>query len=89
MTSFDPGKIVAAPESSIASGAVAEWSTRHSYYYSMLESVAAHYGFDLEQPFISLSESVRNIVLHGSGSEKIAMRYESSKRSGLSKFQTI
>ena len=78
MTSFDPGKIVVAPESSIASGAVAEWSTRHSYYYSMLESVAAHYGFDLEQPFISLSESVRNIVLHGSGSEKIAMRYESS-----------
>ena len=78
MTSFDPGKIVVFPESSIASGAVAEWSPRHSYYYSMLESVATHYGFDLEQTFASLPESIRNIVLHGSGSEKIAMRYVSS-----------
>ena len=78
MSRFDPAKIVVSPESSIASGALAEWSTRQSYYYSMLESVAAHYNFDIEQPFANLHESVRNIVLHGSGDEKISMRYASS-----------
>ena len=78
MSNFDPDKIVIDASISIASGALAEWSTRHGYYYSMLESLASHYKFDLDQPFGDLPESIRNIVLHGSGEEKISMRYESA-----------
>ncbi|MDE0308861.1 MAG: excinuclease ABC subunit UvrA [Acidiferrobacterales bacterium] len=76
--SFDPEKVVVSPESSIASGALAEWSTRHGYYYSMLESLARHYGFNLDIPFSALPEAARNLVLYGSGSDKIAMRYTST-----------
>ena len=75
---FDPDKITISPDLSIASGALAEWSTRHGYYYSMLESVARHYGFDLEQPFNELSDEAKNIVLYGSGTQNISMRYESA-----------
>ena len=78
MFNFDPGKIVISPESSIASGALAEWNSRHGYYYSMLESLAKHYSFELETPFASLPETIQNLVLYGSGPDKIAMRYTSS-----------
>ena len=33
----------------------------------MLESVAAHYGFDLEDAFEDLAPEHRQVVLHGSG----------------------
>ena len=72
---FDEDRIVVNPKSSIESGALAEWNSRHGYYYSMLESLARHYQFDLGQPFESLPERIRNIVLHGSGTQKISMRY--------------
>src|SRR5258706_4976130 len=45
----------------------------------MLQSVGSHYGFDVETPFESLPESSQNIVVHGSGEEKIAFRYPGEK----------
>ena len=42
----------------------------------MLQSLAQHYGFDLEQPFEKLPTSAcSSVVLYGSGEEKIAFRY--------------
>ena len=72
---FDEERIVVNPQLSIASGALAEWNTRHGYYYSMLESLAKHYGFDIDKPFNELPERIRNIVLYGSGSKRVTMRY--------------
>ncbi len=72
---FDEERVVVNPEVSIASGALAEWNSRHHYYYSMLESLAKHYRFDINQPFNKLPERVRHIVLYGSGQERISMRY--------------
>ena len=74
---FDAERIVVNPKLSIASGALAEWNVRHGYYYSMLESLAKHYGFDIEKPFDELSERIKKIVLYGTGKERIAMRYHS------------
>ncbi len=72
---FDEERIVIDPDLSISMGALAEWNARHAYYYSMLESLAKHYRFDLDQPFASLPERIRHIILHGSGQQKISMRY--------------
>ena len=72
---FDSERIVLDPELSISMGALAEWNVRHRYYYSMLESVAKHYKFDLDQPFESLPKDIRKIVLYGTGNQKISMRY--------------
>ncbi len=72
---FDEERIVVNPKLSIAMGALAEWNVRHRYYYSMLESVAKFYQFDLEQPFEKLPEKIQEVVLYGSGQQKISMRY--------------
>jgi len=72
---FDPKRIVAHPNLSLASGAIRGWDRRNHFYYSMLQSLAAHYGFDIEQPWELLPDAVQQLVLHGSGKEKIAFRY--------------
>ena len=72
---FDSERIVLDPKLSISMGALAEWNVRHRYYYSMLESVAKHYKFDLDQPFELLPKHIKKIVLFGTGNQKISMRY--------------
>ena len=65
---FDPDKIIRNPELSIAGGALSGWDRRHQYFYSMLESVAAHYAIDLDAPWNALDAEHRNILLYGSNS---------------------
>lgn len=81
---FDPERVVAFPTLSLASGAVKGWDKRNGYYFSMLESVAKHYGAGIDTPFEELPENVRHVVLWGSGEESIAFNYvfESGQRKG-------
>jgi len=72
---FDPRRIVAHPNLSLASGAIRGWDRRNHFYFSMLQSLARHYRFDLEQPWEMLDERVQRRILDGSGGEKIAFRY--------------
>ncbi|MBM3391674.1 MAG: excinuclease ABC subunit UvrA [Betaproteobacteria bacterium] len=72
---FDPARVVAYPHLSLASGAIRGWDRRNQFYYQLLASLAAHYGFDIERPFEALDEEHRQVVLYGSGREKIAFRY--------------
>ena len=45
----------------------------------MIQSLAAHYGFDVDTPFEGLPEKVQKVVLYGSGKEVIDFRYLSEK----------
>ena len=72
---FDPARIVAFPSLSLASGAVKGWDRRNGYYFSMLESLARHYAFDIETAFENLPANVQQVVLHGSGTEEIKFSY--------------
>ncbi|MCV2217487.1 excinuclease ABC subunit UvrA [Thauera sp. Sel9] len=72
---FDPARVVAHPELSLAAGAIRGWDRRNQFYFQMLTSLAGHYGFDVEAAYETLPAKVREIVLHGSGKEKIAFRY--------------
>jgi excinuclease ABC subunit A len=76
---FDPKRVVAFPELSLASGAIKGWDRRNQFYFQMLQSLAAHYGFDLEKPYSDLTETVQQAVLHGSGREKIRFMYIGEK----------
>jgi len=67
MEFFDPARVVAFPTLSLASGAIKGWDRRNGFYFSMLESLAKHYKFDVEAPFENLPEDVRKVVLFGSG----------------------
>ena len=76
---FEPGRIVAHPELSLASGAIKGWDRRTIFYFQMLQGLAAHYGFDLETPFAELPEEARHAVVYGSGEEVIEFDYVSEK----------
>ncbi len=76
---FDPRRIVAFPELSLASGAIAGWDRRNAFTHTLLTSLAAHYDFDLETPFEALPEHIRQRVLYGSGDEEIAFLYINEK----------
>src|SRR5690242_4039811 len=72
---FDPKRVVAFPELSLASGAIKGWDRRNQFYFQMLQSLANHYSFDLEKPFVELPEAVQHAILHGSGREKVRFVY--------------
>src|SRR5690606_24491118 len=74
ITFFDPKRVVAHPEMSLASGAIRGWDRRNQFYFQMLTSLARHYGFDVEQPFQRLPEAIRQVVLYGT-KEKIPFSY--------------
>ena len=78
---FDPERVVR-PHLSLAGGAVRGWDRRNSWYYSILESLARHYGFDPEAPFESLPAKIRNVVLQGSGRTRIrfTFRFQTGRR---------
>jgi len=71
---FDPKRIVAHPELSLASGAIRGWDRRNQFYFQMLTSLAAHFQFDVERAFFKLPENVQEVVLNGT-KEKIAFSY--------------
>ncbi|HNH14155.1 MAG TPA: excinuclease ABC subunit UvrA, partial [Rhodocyclaceae bacterium] len=72
---FDPARVVAFPEISLAAGAIRGWDRRNQFYFQLLASLATHYKFDIEQPYEALPEAIRKIVLYGSGREQIPFRY--------------
>ncbi|CAM3357616.1 excinuclease ABC subunit UvrA [Bordetella sputigena] len=76
---FDPKRVVAFPELSLAAGAIRGWDRRNAFTHSLLTSLAAHYEFDIEAPFEALPEPVREKVLYGSGEEEIAFVYLNEK----------
>ncbi len=72
---FDPSKVVANPELSLAGGAVRGWDRRNAYYYQMIRSLAKHFGFDPEVAWQDLPAEVREVVLRGSDMEPIEFSY--------------
>jgi len=72
---FDPDRVVTNTELSLSGGAIRGWDKRNFYYYQMLQSLARHYKFDLNAPFNSLADEVRQVVLFGSGKKEIEFTY--------------
>ena len=72
---FDPARVVAHPELSLAAGAMRGWDRRNAYYFSMITSLAKHYRFDVDLPWQLLPDEIREVILHGSGKEAINLVY--------------
>jgi excinuclease ABC subunit A len=69
---FDEDLVVPDPALSLREGAIAPWAGRSSMkYFSMLDALSQHYGFDLNTPFRDLSDKIRSVLLYGSGEEEI------------------
>ncbi len=91
VTVFDADRVVAFPSISLASGAIKGWDRRNSYTHSMLEAVSRHYAFDTETPWEQLPAAVRQVLLHGSGSEEIEFVYqaEGAGKDGKAKTRSV
>lgn len=78
---FDVDLVVPDKTKSLKQGAIAPWSKGAfaGFYAQALQSVAEHYGFKLTTPWNKLDEKHREIILYGSGSEKIKTTYESER----------
>jgi excinuclease ABC subunit A len=72
---FDPDRVVANTQLSLANGAVRGWDRRNAYYYQMIQALADHYRFDPEAPYASLPAKARDVLMQGSQGEEIEFRY--------------
>ncbi|HTP38598.1 MAG TPA: excinuclease ABC subunit UvrA [Steroidobacteraceae bacterium] len=76
---FDPARVVTHPHLSLAGGAVRGWDRRNSHYFQLIQSLANHYGFDLDTPWTELEPRIQQLLLFGSQAEEIEFRYEAPR----------
>ena len=80
---FDCEKIIQNPELTLAGGAIRGWDKRNFYYFQLLESLANHYKFDVNQPYQTLPDAIKKVLLYGSGEEIITFRFLSHKKEAV------
>ncbi len=73
---------------SIDDGAIAVlgWQSvtnKGSFTRCMLDALAAKYGFELDTPFEEYPEDIRDIILHGTGGEKVEVHYVGQRGRGV------
>ncbi len=82
----DPELIVPNPALTLHEGAVLYWGElrkkQDSWGYRALRSIARHYGFDLDTPWQDLPERARQVLINGSGKERIRFSWDSDHGSG-------
>ena len=78
---FDERLIVPDSGLSLAQGAIAPWAKSKSAYLTQtINALAKHYGFDRKTPWRDLPEEIRQLFMHGSGSEEIRFRFDDAGR---------
>ena len=75
MQVFDADRVVHHPELSLAAGAIRSWDKKNAYYWHFINSLAKHYGFDPDKPWNKLTKKVQDLVLNGSGDDKLPFQY--------------
>jgi len=78
---FDPQLVIPDPSLSLNEDAIAPWASAQAKFYEQtLRGLSIRYGFSLSDPFSSLSDKVKHLILHGSGDESISIEYEDGYR---------
>ncbi|MES0372367.1 MAG: excinuclease ABC subunit UvrA, partial [Mariprofundaceae bacterium] len=78
-TIFDPDLVVPDASLSLKDGAIEVWSGRESFMYlQTLEAVVKYLKTDMRTPFEKMPERAREVLLHGSGKDKIKFHFSTS-----------
>ncbi|CAN7243497.1 excinuclease ABC subunit UvrA [Phenylobacterium sp. LjRoot225] len=78
---FDADLVVPDKDKTLHKGAVAPWARGPSPLYTQtLQALARHYDFSMDEPWWKLSDAARQVVLQGSGKEKIRFVYDDNAR---------
>ncbi|MBB1273837.1 excinuclease ABC subunit UvrA [Psychromonas sp. SR45-3] len=86
---FDEARVVTDSSLSLADGAIEGWSSKSNYYYQIIQAVAEHYDFSVKSPFKSLTKKQQQIVLNGSGADKISFTYSNDRGDQVSRLHSF
>lgn len=73
---FDPERVVHNATASLSTGAIRGWDRKTLYYFGLLESLAAHYQFDIDSAWCDLDSDIQEVILYGSGTQNIEFVYQ-------------
>lgn len=76
---FDESRVVHNEELPLGGGAIRGWDRSNIYYFSVLQSLASHYEVNIDTPYQALPEEFRQVLLYGSGKEKIDFQYQRAR----------
>ncbi len=81
---IDPEMVVPDKRKSLIQGAIAPLGEqpRGNWYGSILKSLSRHYSFNFTTPWFKLDRGIRKILLNGTGSTKLKMKYSSERWNG-------
>jgi len=71
----DPELVIPNPGLSLRGGAVAPWSKSQFFYPEMLEAVCEAAGIDMDAPVSGLTRKQLDLLLNGSGKQKVRFGY--------------
>jgi excinuclease ABC subunit A len=78
---FDADLVVPDKDKTLHKGAIAPWAKGPSPLYTQtLQALARHYDFSMDKPFWQLPQKAQDVVLYGSGGEKIHFVYDDNAR---------
>jgi excinuclease ABC subunit A len=78
---FDPDLVVPNHHLSLREGAIAPWRNKKpTETIDICEALAKHYGFDIYTPYCELPEQIQQVLLFGSGNDKIRFWYDEGDR---------
>ena len=71
----DPDLVIPNPALSLREGAIAPWSKSQFFYPEMLEAVSEAAGIDMDAPVSELTKKQLDLLLYGSGKQKVRFGY--------------
>src|SRR5580693_5263750 len=78
---FDADMIVPDKDKALHKGAIAPWAKGPSPLYTQtLQALARHYGFSMDEPWWKLPDAAQQVILYGSGKDKIHFVYDDNAR---------
>lgn len=72
---FAAEKLITHHEKSLNQGAINGWDKRHAYYFGLLSTVCQHFKIDMDAPWHDLPKAQQDILMHGSGKEKLTFNF--------------
>lgn len=82
---FSAERLINQPEKSLNQGAIQGWDKRHAYYFGLLSAVCQHGKIDMDAPWQSLPKHQQELILNGSGKEKIEFHFTDERGRKTSK----
>jgi excinuclease ABC subunit A len=78
---FSADLVVPDKDKTLHKGAISPWAKGPSPLYTQtLQALARHYEFSMDEPWWKLPAEAQNVVLHGSGKDKIHFIYDDNAR---------